>query len=198
MPIILTCCGSAYYSPIFAGLQQKEISGFLTQLWSEDPLKAKWSILAKAYSVIRDVKGKKNAPLDSFLAINGPYIGVIAPSEYFDTLGWILQVINEQVSFTRRSTFTMTGLDNDLLTTNLSVDDVIAHSVANNYIYAPGYYHLNTTMAMPVLTMATSSQGLVQNFNTNSEMALTTVSMRQNDTISTVVGPSVEGRTMSK
>lgn len=48
----------AYYSPLFTSLQQKDISGALTEMWAADPFHAKWTIVAKAYSVIRDQVGK--------------------------------------------------------------------------------------------------------------------------------------------
>ena len=51
---------SGYYSAMFTSLPQKEISGFLTFMWKVDPFKAKWSVLAKAYSIIRDHQGKLN------------------------------------------------------------------------------------------------------------------------------------------
>lgn len=47
-----------YYIPIFPWLQQKEMSGFITILWREDPFHAKWTIVARAYSIIRDRVGK--------------------------------------------------------------------------------------------------------------------------------------------
>ena len=62
-------------------MPQKVISGFLTHLWQADPTKAKWTILAKAYSKLRDKVGKKKAPLPPFLAINAPFIGVVRPME---------------------------------------------------------------------------------------------------------------------
>jgi hypothetical protein len=65
----------AYYSPIFATYQQKDISGFLTGMWQADPFHAKWTIAAKAYSVIRDKVGKAQAPLDTFLHIVCPLLG---------------------------------------------------------------------------------------------------------------------------
>jgi hypothetical protein len=65
----------AYYSPIFTTFQQKDISGFLKRMWNADPFKAKWTIVAKAYSIIRDKVGKAQAPLDVFLQIVCPHIG---------------------------------------------------------------------------------------------------------------------------
>lgn len=48
----------SYYTVIFGQFQQKEISGFLTMLWQGDYFQAKWTIIARAYSEIRDQVGK--------------------------------------------------------------------------------------------------------------------------------------------
>lgn len=75
-----------YYSPLLAGLQQKEISGIMTNLWQVDRVKARWTLLASAYTIIRDRKGKANAPLNSFLNLIAPFLGIVKPSEYL--LDW--------------------------------------------------------------------------------------------------------------
>ena len=149
---------SGYYSPIFATFQQKEISGILTILWQDDPSKAKWSILAKGYSIIRDSKGKGNTPLDIFLAINGPFIGVIAPDDYLGTLGWSM-IMGEagQVCVRRVAGFKLAPLDQKLLTSTMSVDDIIQHSIDHGFISENG-----ASLTMPShqasLTMASSAQ----------------------------------------
>ena len=65
----------AYYSPIFTGCQQKDISGFMQRMWKEDPFHAKWAIAAKAYSYIRDKTTKSQAPVPPFLRIVCPLLG---------------------------------------------------------------------------------------------------------------------------
>ncbi|KAI9873489.1 MAG: hypothetical protein M1830_000346 [Pleopsidium flavum] len=147
----------SYYSPMFTSLQQKDISGFLTYLWQADPFKAKWSILAKAYSIIRDTKGKDSAPLDSFLTINAPYIGIVPPAEYLDMLGWkFFTDGNNQTTLTRNAQADTTTFDQDLLTTNLSVNDIIQHSYDSGYISADG--GMITVGNESTMTMATTAQ----------------------------------------
>ena len=119
-----------YYSTIFLSFQQKEISGFLTILWQNDPFKAKWSILAKSYSMIRDSQGKANAPLEKFLAINGPLIGVIEPAKYLDALSWEVAVDEDGQTVMRRYENT---IDEQLFITNVSVNDVIRNSYDQGY-----------------------------------------------------------------
>ena len=143
---------------MFTHVQQKDISGFLTYMWQTDPFKAKWSILAKAYSVIRDHEGKENAPLDGFLLLNEGFIGIVEPAAYMDLLGWSIAVDAEgQVVLRREFEVDIKTLDSKFRTTNKSVDDVVANSYQNGYIAG------HTTVAAPVgsqaaLTMATSAQ----------------------------------------
>ena len=147
-----------YYSPIFTTFQQKDISGILTILWQDDPSKAKWSILAKGYSVIRDSKGKLNAPLDVFLAINGPFIGVIAPEAYLDTLGWRMAVGDTgHIGITRDEGVDIAHIDQSLLTSTISVDDIIQNSIEHGFIAEDGE-DLSLPLNEPTLTMASSAQ----------------------------------------
>lgn len=142
---------------MLTSLQQKDISGFLTYLWQADPFKAKWSILAKAYSIIRDTKGKDKAPLDSFLTINAPYIGIVPPAEYLEMLGWKVSTDeNNQTTLTRNPLADTTTFDQDLLTTNLSVSDIIQHSYDSGYISADG--GMIAVGNESTMTMATTAQ----------------------------------------
>ena len=119
-----------YYSTIFVSFQQKEISGFLTILWQNDPFKAKWSILAKSYSLIRNSQGKANAPLEKFLAINGPLIGIIEPAKYLEALNWEVAVDEDGQTVLRRNG---NSIDEQLFITNVSVNDVIRNSYDEGY-----------------------------------------------------------------
>lgn len=142
---------------MFTSLQQKDISGFLTYLWQADPFKAKWTILAKAYSIIRDTKGKDNAPLDSFLAINAPYIGIIPRAEYLEMLGWKFAVNDDnETALTREATGAIMTFDKGLLTTNLSVEDIIQHCYACGYVEEDG--DILVARDGPTMTMATTAQ----------------------------------------
>ena len=145
---------SGYYSTAFPKHQQKDISGYLTKLWQSDPFKAKWSLLAKAYSVIRDNKGKDIVHLDQFLAISVSLIGIIKPEHYLQTMGWeIAAQENGQAMIKRYDTH----LDERLFVTNFSVNDIIRHC------YQQGFFMGNVAELLSsdnevVMTMATSSQ----------------------------------------
>lgn len=81
----------AFYSPIFETVQQKTASSYLAVLWQEDPFKAKWSIAARAYSGIRDRIGKPSAPLDLFLELVCPELGIIDTANYMQKMMWVLE-----------------------------------------------------------------------------------------------------------
>ncbi|MCJ1288120.1 hypothetical protein MMC26_007475 [Xylographa opegraphella] len=126
----------SHYSQIFNGMQQKDISSNVTNLWKHDPFKAKWTILAKAYSVIRDASGKQNTPLNKFILLNGPYIGILSSENYLSTLGWELCVVDDQLKLFRMSEVEFASLDEGFRTTNLSVDNIIAYSIDMGYVAA--------------------------------------------------------------
>lgn len=115
-------------------MPQKVISGFLTHLWQADPTKAKWAILAKAYSELRDKVGKKRAPLPPFLAINAPFVGIVDPDDYLRVHGWELIERAEQTILRRAARPDGAVYGISMLTTNASVEDVIRNSFHNGYI----------------------------------------------------------------
>lgn len=143
---------------LFTHLQQKDISGFLTFLWQTDPFKAKWSILAKAYSVIRDHEGKEKAPLDGFLLINANFIGIIDPGSYLVMLGWQIAADGDgQIVLRREFEVNVNSLDVHLLTTNASVNDVVCNTYLHGYIVG-GRPAAASNGHGATLTMATSTQ----------------------------------------
>lgn len=119
-----------YYSRNFSTYQQKEISGYLKEMWNVEPLKGKWAMLARAYTQIRDVIGKSNAPLYTFLLINAPLIEIIEPDEYMATLGWTLTLNAEGQRVLVQEE---KNLEDSLFTTTLSVNDLITHSYQQGY-----------------------------------------------------------------
>ena len=130
----------------------------MTHLWQADPFKAKWSILAKAYSLIRDTLGKEQAPLDRFLAVNSSFIGIVTPENYLAILGWDITVREDgQLQLHRVPGFQVSNLDNNLFTTNFSVDDIIQHCHDCQYITLDGS-GLGKLRNEQAMTMASSSQ----------------------------------------
>nr|QFP39789.1 mating type protein 1-1-1 [Fusarium parvisorum]QFP39804.1 mating type protein 1-1-1 [Fusarium sororula] len=77
-----------YYLKLFPDTQQKNASGFLTQLWGGDPHRNKWALIAKVYSFLRDQLGKGTVNLSAFLGIACPLMNMVEPSLYIEVLGW--------------------------------------------------------------------------------------------------------------
>src|ERR1700712_3418873 len=82
---------AAFYKSLFPNLQQKNASTQLTILWGSDPFKAKWAVIAAAYSSVRDAVGKPRAPLEIFLKIVCPSVGIFGVDEYLHKLNWICE-----------------------------------------------------------------------------------------------------------
>jgi hypothetical protein len=82
----------AFYSRLFPNMPQKDASTYLTQFWKLDPFKAKWTIVARAYSKIRDEVGKPKAPLDRYLKLVCPQIGLISVEEYLQKMNWVVYI----------------------------------------------------------------------------------------------------------
>ncbi|KAK2804546.1 hypothetical protein FQN51_001747 [Onygenales sp. PD_10] len=122
----------SYYSTAFPELSQKIKSGVLRLLWNSDPFKAKWAILAKAYSIVRDNHAGQ-VSLESFLALNGPLIGIVAPSDYLRVMGLQL-VVNMDKQYSVIETNHNIGPTQDDLTTNLSVNDIVDHCYQTGYV----------------------------------------------------------------
>lgn len=72
------------------GFQQKDASGFLTLMWSHEISQSTWTILAKAWSLVRDFQGKENSPLDVFIDINAGLLDIVAPADYLLVSGFAI------------------------------------------------------------------------------------------------------------
>lgn len=118
---------------MFPDLTQKAKSGILRFLWQNDRFKAKWAILAKAYSKIRDEHAdSKDVSLESFLNLNAGYIGILQPSLYLEAMGWELTVDEEQQYTMARVSQTTTNEAD--VSTNYSVNDIVKHCYDTGYV----------------------------------------------------------------
>lgn len=95
--------------------------------------KAKFSLIAKAYSVLRDLKGKEQTPLDEFLALTCSKMEIVPPEQYLATFGWQVQVQAGSKSILTRSPHGLM-LKEELFTSTLSVDDLIAYCKEVGYV----------------------------------------------------------------
>ena len=126
----------AYYSPMFSEYPQKLISGFITAMWRRDPFKAKWSIIAKAYSEIRDAQGRENAPLNSFLSFAAIALYIISPHDYQLLMGWKAELKDGACSISRTHDLDLSSFDPKILSTTMSVPELIESYQASGYSMA--------------------------------------------------------------
>ncbi|KAL8722245.1 MAG: hypothetical protein Q9225_001232 [Loekoesia sp. 1 TL-2023] len=125
-----------YYAVLFDEFEQKIISTYVVFLWQHDLCKAKWALAAKAYSVIRDQVGKEHAPLDAFLMLVAELLGLIEPQHYLAVMGWEISV-NEAGIVSLVKTDKM-EIDDNMLRTNISVEDIVAYACQHGYAGAMG------------------------------------------------------------
>lgn len=140
---------------LFEDFEQKIISGYIVFLWERDPCKAKWALAAKAYSVIRDQVGKEHAPLDVFLMLVAEPLGIVQPQDYLAVMGWEISIDNVgMVSLVKNDAM---EIDSNILSTNISVEDIIAYACQNGYAGASGSI-VATPSGKPMMAMAASEQ----------------------------------------
>lgn len=128
------------------------ISGYLKDLWSADPYKAKWAIIAKAYSMIRDCVPKGKAPLDVFLDLVAPIAGALSRERYMAVMGWSLRSaagtsLMERVFVPRAEDVPAT-----YRTTMASPEQLVSVCVKHGFVDAGSFKHASTTLSQ--LTMA--------------------------------------------
>ncbi|KAL4957613.1 mating-type protein MAT alpha 1-domain-containing protein [Aspergillus filifer] len=162
----------SFYSTIFPDITQKSKSGILRILWQNDPFKAKWTILAKTYSIVRDGHDTE-VSLESFLTLSADLIGILQPDRYLDAMGWEL-TLNDQQQYTMARVKTPTATEAQL-STNYSVDDLIKHCYATGYVTEDKRKKETQSRNTPVMAFATQPT-LVVNRNDNFHIA-------RNDTI---------------
>ncbi|KAL5337547.1 mating-type protein MAT alpha 1-domain-containing protein [Aspergillus crustosus] len=157
----------SFYSAMFPDLTQKAKSGILRYLWQNDPFKAKWTILAKAYSIIRD-EHDAEVSFDSFLTLNSKLIGIIEPGRYLDAMGWELAE-NGQQQYTMARVKTAVATEAQL-TTNCSVEDLIKHCYETGYVTEDQRKKETQGRNAPVMSFATQPT-LIINQNDPLEIA---------------------------
>lgn len=149
---------SGYYSRLFVDLQQKDISAILHVLWERDPFHNKWTILAKAFSVIRDEKGKKDASLELFLVVSAPFVEIVGLQDYLPTLGFEIIVDDEnQASLRQDPTFDIGSIPKSMINTIRSVNDVVENCYRQGFINN-GLAHTGPSNTQGAMIMATTAQ----------------------------------------
>ncbi|KAJ8058378.1 hypothetical protein OCU04_012570 [Sclerotinia nivalis] len=86
---------------VLGNIPQKYKSAILSVLWGRDPFHAKWSILARAYTLMRDTNVRRT--VSEYLALVCPYIGILAVNDYLTDLNWTFET-NEEGTVCLRQT----------------------------------------------------------------------------------------------
>jgi hypothetical protein len=138
----------------------KKLSNLVGQLWEKDPNKSIWSLLAKAWSTMRDQIGKDNVPLDHFFHIICPYLNIPSPDTYLELQGWNLEINAEGSPTLSRDpdSESIASPSAGFIDTTLSVEDII--SVCQTMGYAQDYVPGPNTTSPTFL--ARSTRGSVQ------------------------------------
>lgn len=118
-----------------------EISGPLTFMWRSDLYHDKWTLLAKAWSIIRDDQGKKASQIAPFLAITTPLLSITPPGDYFTKNGYYL----EHGELKRADIDLETVPD---VETVVSVQDLIDACIKHGYAHNQYLTSGQTTLAM--------------------------------------------------
>ncbi|KJX93318.1 mating-type 1-1 protein [Zymoseptoria brevis] len=128
-----------FYISLMLGVPQKCVSKTMTLLWSNDPFKAKWALLSKAYSVARGTRAKIDVPLSGFFALCAPLVGIIPPQDYLGMLGWQMTAPRPGENtpcLLRIFTPNFDQFSQHIKYTTLTVDDLVKTCYAAGYVVA--------------------------------------------------------------
>lgn len=125
----------AYYSKIFKALQQKNTSSLLKTMWDRDPFKAKWSIIARAYTSIRNQVGKTNASIDIFFDIVCPRMGIISVEDYLIWMRWTIETSRDGTILLHQDSLPdLRTFPPEFINGNLTEKDVVRLCAFHNYL----------------------------------------------------------------
>lgn len=138
-------------------------SGLLREMWAAEPRKRLFSVLAEAYTDLRD-NHLEVVQLDKFLAVTASQLPVIPASQYLHKMGWVLTVLaTDQANIFRSATFNASAVDSEYPThTDKSSIDLVNHCYDSGLIQrssrlAPRLRARANVMAMPIAPATTPS-----------------------------------------
>jgi hypothetical protein len=91
--------------------------------------------MAKTYSMIKDKVGKRIAPLDAFLRLVCPAMGIIAARHYLVKLNWIVTLEDGGLTITRVALPDLTSFDRATLCCDMSHIDLLRFVLDTNYLH---------------------------------------------------------------
>nr|AGB05587.1 MAT1-1-1 [Sclerotinia sclerotiorum] len=120
---------------VLGNIPQKYKSAILSVLWGRDPFHAKWSILARAYTLMRDTNVRRT--VSEYLALVCPYIGILAVNDYLTDLNWIFETNEEGIVCLRQtSPSDIRSFPAHIARTTLTDLDVITFCGSQGYLPA--------------------------------------------------------------
>nr|AWM30785.1 MAT1-1-1 [Monilinia fructicola] len=118
---------------VLGDIPQKYKSAILSVLWGRDPFQAKWAILARAYTLMRDAGVKRTVA--EFLLVACPQIGIISVSSYLTDLNWTFETNEEGTVCLRQiSPPDMASFTSHIARTILTDLDIITFCGAQGYL----------------------------------------------------------------
>ncbi|KAJ5937401.1 Mating type protein [Penicillium verhagenii] len=130
----------AFIAPLF-DMPQKAKSPLISHIWTDDPYKAQWQVIALAYSKLRDDFDMQDTRLATFIDIAKDLFQFPTPDLYIKQTGWKIQCNDgnefDLVKILPVHSFTVPDL--------ISVTDVLVHCLT----VAPGYAQKKPTSLWP-------------------------------------------------
>ncbi|KAL9055862.1 MAG: hypothetical protein Q9162_003288 [Coniocarpon cinnabarinum] len=163
----------AYYLslPFFKDMHQREVSGFMQKLWQNDLFEAKWSIIAKAWTDLRDDEGFPIMKVRDFCDFACPKMGILKPEDYLAALGWTLIESVEGKKLEKIFEPELSNFQEDIRVSNVSSVELVQESRAafgntsgGSQIPPP----TSTSQTGPTMTMVSTSTAPAPNVTNSS------------------------------
>nr|BAP25502.1 mating type protein 1 [Pseudopyrenochaeta lycopersici] len=139
--------------PVFKPWPMKKLSNLMGAIWEADPNKSLWSLMAKAWSTIRDQIGKDKPPLDQFFRIICPYLNMPSPETYLELYGWDIIISKEGGPMISRDLTTEpAAVSGGMVDSAISVEDIISY--CQSIGYAQEYVSSTTTTSPTFLGLS--------------------------------------------
>jgi hypothetical protein len=145
----------------------KKLSNPMGIMWEADPNKSLWSLMTKAWSIIRDQIGKDKTPLDQFFRIICPYLNIPSPETYLERYGWTLTTDEEGTpTLSRESAPSPDASSAGIIDMALSVEDIISYCQSMGYAQE---YISDTDIHSPTFLAQSCSQFAGKNTSVKSQ-----------------------------
>ena len=90
--------------------------------------------MAKTYTMIKDKVGKRAAPLDTFLRLSCPKMGIIAVGDYLEMLNWVVTYENGDLTVNQVGRPNLATFDRNILCCSLNHIDLLQFVLDSKYL----------------------------------------------------------------